>query len=145
MIPREEWLEPEEWQALGDSEVHVYKGLADSCGLDMDDSRNWRALDFLYRAHVDSVWKLPIEIPKRAQPLRRRIRIVIPMQDANRRRRLQTLQAVKAAWHELRSPDNPKPSAKEVARRASAFLGRPVSPRTATRRIGELRKSGDIL
>jgi hypothetical protein len=144
MIPRDEWLEPEEWQALGDSEAHVYKDLADSYGLDMNDCRDGRILDSLYRLHVDSAWKLPIEIPKRARPSWLRIRNVEAAHEGNRLRGIETLQAVKAAWHVLRHPDNPKPSTKEMARRASILLGRSLSPRHTTRLISELRKSGDI-
>jgi hypothetical protein len=40
MIPPEEWLDPEEWRELGESEVYLYKKLADSCGLDMNNRRD---------------------------------------------------------------------------------------------------------
>ncbi len=149
MISREEWLDPEEWLALGASEAHVYQDLADSCALDINDCCNGRTLDFLYRTHVDSVWTLPIEIPKRAAlPSRRQIRNAKAAQEANRQRGIRTLQAVKQAWQKLRCPQRPTPSTKEVARLASTLMGRtnnPMSLRQTSRCIFQLRASGDIL
>lgn len=148
MISREEWLDPEEWQALGDSEAQVYEELAASRGLDMNDGRDGHHLDSLYKLHVDFVWKLPIENPKRALPRRRRVRTVEAAQEGNRQRGIKTLQAVRRAWHELRCPHRPKPPTKEVARRASFLLGKannPLSLRQTSRRISELRGRGDIV
>jgi hypothetical protein len=147
MIPKEEWLDPEEWRELGESEAHVYKQLAGSCGLNMNSRRDGRILDFLYKTHVDFVWQLPIAILKKALPSRLHVRNVEAAQQANRQRGIETLHAIKRAWHELWCPHRLKPTTKEVARHASILLGKaktPLSPRHTSRLVLQLRASGDI-
>jgi hypothetical protein len=70
MIPPEEWLDPEEWRELGESEVYLYKKLADSCGLDMNNRRDGEFLDFAYKLHVAQ--------PNESLPSRRRRRNIEP-------------------------------------------------------------------